>query len=295
MSTIQGPVLPRRRIAKELKQLRDASNMRLEEVASETEVSTSTLSRLENAQAAANALTIRALVNFYKIADTELGQNLMRWAKDGRKQGWWQDFPEKATETTTANVTLYVAYESQAAVMKMYMIPFIPVLLQTREYSKAIAERFNPTYSEGEIKALLEFWKCRQQVLTSRADQPPLELRVILDESCLTKFVGSQDVMRNQLKKLLDVTATHRNVELRVLPQSAPPHKAMKGMWTHFEFADPLDEDVAFIESHLVGLTPLEDPRDVKKSATSFTELSDLSLSLEESADLIKRVIDRFS
>jgi transcriptional regulator with XRE-family HTH domain len=289
MSTIQGPTLPRRRIARELRELRERADLRLEEVARETDVSTSTLSRLENAQGSANALTIRALVDFYNIADTERGQRLVRWAKDGRKQGWWQNFPDAATD----NISLYVAYESQAAVVKVYVIPFMPILLQAPEYSRAITEAFHPTYSSAQIERLVRFQQRRQQILRSRDNQPPLKLRAILHESCFRQLVGSRDVMRTQLQHMLDVAATYRNVRLQVLPQSAPPHRAMRCVWSHFEYSDELDGDVTIIEPQVGVLTPLEEPNEVEKTARYFAELSRMSLNTRESVDFIKGMIER--
>lgn len=290
MSTIQGPTLPRRRIARELKELRETADLRLEEVARETDVSTSTLSRLENAHGSANALTIRALVDFYNLADTERGKRLVRWAKDGRKQGWWQNFPDAAT---TDNLSLYVAYESQAAVAKLYMIPFMPVLLQAPEYSRVITEAFHPTYSKDQIERLVGFQQRRQQILRRRDDQPPLKLRAILHESCFRQLVGARDVMRTQLQHLLDVAATCKNVRLQVLPQDAPPHTAMRCVWSHFEYPDELDGDVTIIEPHVGVLTPLEEPGEVKKTARYFAELSHMSLNPSESVDFIQGVVER--
>lgn len=289
MSTIQGPTLPRRRIARELKELRETADLRLEEVARETAVSTSTLSRLENAHGAANALTIRALVDFYKIADTERGRRLVRWAKDGRKPGWWQNFPDAATD----NSSLYVAYESQAAVVKVYVIPFMPVLLQAPEYSRVITEAFHPTYSKDQIERLVGFQQRRQQILSRRDNQPPLKLRAILHESCFRQIVGSKEVMRTQLQHLLDVTATYKNVRLQVLPQGAPPHRAMRSVWSHFEYSDELDGDVTIIEPQVGVLTPLEEPSETKQTAQYFAELSHMSLNPSESVDFIQRVVER--
>jgi hypothetical protein len=252
-------------------------------------VSTSTLSRLENAQGSANALTIRALVDFYNLADTERGKRLVRWAKDGRKQGWWQNFPDAATD----NISLYVAYESQAAVVKVYVIPFMPVLLQAPEYSRVITEAFHPTYSNDQVERLVGFQQRRQQILRRRDNQPPLKLRAILHESCFRQLVGSKDVMRTQLQHLLNVAATYKNVRLQVLPQDAPPHRAMRCVWSHFEYSDELDGDVTIIEPQVGVLTPLEEPNEVNKTTRYFAELSHMSLNPRESVKFIQGVIER--
>jgi transcriptional regulator with XRE-family HTH domain len=292
MSKSSGPTLPRRRIARDLKQLREEQHASLIEVAEKTAVSTSTLSRLENAQGAANKLTILALVDFYKLADTPHGERLLRWAKDGRKPGWWQDFPAEATE----NTALYVSYETQAAVAKMYVIPFMPVLLQTAEYAKTIAKAFNPKYDEEGLHSLVRFRQRRKQILEGAEGQAPLQLHVVLHESCLAQVVGTRDTMRDQLQHLLDVSADRDNVHLQVLTRDSPPHRAMRCLWSHFEYADPDEGDITFVETHVGLLTPYEDQTSVEQAKIYFSELSEQSLSEEDTVEFIRNVqSERFS
>lgn len=293
MSGVHGPTLPRRRIARELKNLRDQARLPLEEVSRKTDVSTSTLSRLENAQGSANTLTIRALVDFYNLEGTELGKRLLRWAKDGRKQGWWQQYPDAAIE----NTSLYVAYESQAAVAKLFVIPFMPVLLQTVEYSRALAQAFHPNYGQEELDRLVEFRRRRQQILDATEDSPGLDFRVILHETCLLQLVDSSEVMHAQLQKLLDVMDdAKKTVTLQVLPLNSRPHTASRCVWSHFEYEDECDGDITLIETHVGLITPLEGPEEVRKSAEQFEELSKLALPEAETADLIRTTMkERYS
>jgi len=248
---------------------------------------------LENAQGSANTLTIRALVDFYKLEGTELGKRLLRWAKDGRKQGWWQQYPDAAIE----NTSLYVAYESQAAVAKLFVIPFLPVLLQTAEYSQALAKAWHPQYSDEEVERLVEFRRRRQQILDATEDRPALDLRVIMHETCLLQIVDSPQVMHSQLQKLLDVMDdTNKKVTLQVLPLSSRPHTASRCVWSHFEYEDELDGDITLIETHVGFITPLEGSEEVRRSAEQFEELSKLAMPEAESADLIRTTMkERYS
>lgn len=288
MSTAYGPVLPRRRIATEVKALREKAHLRLDEVARETDVSTSTLSRIENAQGSPNALTIRALVDFYDLGGTELGTRLIKWARDGRQQGWWSNFSEAATEHTN----LYVAYEGEAAVVKLYAIPFVPVLLHTDAYSEALARAFHPQYTDDQIKQIVRFRQKRQATLTHREDQAPLELKAILHPTCLTQLVGSPAVMRDQLRALMRTAQELlETVDLRILRESAPAHPAMVCAWSHFEYSYAIDDDVVHAETH-VGLRNIEAQDQVKESARHFSELTQLSRNQEDSVACIQEVLD---
>jgi hypothetical protein len=173
------------------------------------------------------------------------------------------------------------------------MIPFMPVLLQAPEYSRVITEAFHPTYSNDQVERLVGFQQRRQQILRRRDNQPPLKLRAILHESCFRQLVGSKDVMRTQLQHLLNVAATYKNVRLQVLPQDAPPHRAMRCVWSHFEYSDELDGDVTIIEPQVGVLTPLEEPNEVNKTTRYFAELSHMSLNPRESVKFIQGVIER--
>lgn len=287
--TAPGPVIPRRRIAKELRTLREQAHLRLDEVARKTEVSTSTLSRLENAQGTANALTIRALVDFYEIASTELGKNLIRWARDGRKPGWWQGHPGAAVEKNPS----YVAYEAQASTIRLYLIPFIATLFQTREYAEALARRLRPASSATEIDDLVKFRQRRQQNLRYREDQKSLEVHAILHYSCMTQMVESPTVMHNQLNELLRIAHDLKDtVTIQILPQSAQPHRATTCMWSHFDYAPDLD-GIVFIETHM-GLIPHEDQEQVARAKEDFEELAKMSLSPRNSLKLIKEARDSY-
>ena len=287
--TPPGPVVPRRRIARELRQLREKHHLRLEELARETEVSTSTLSRLENAQGTANALTIRAIVDYYKIGGTERGKNLIAWARDGRKQGWWQGFPGATVESPNPS---YVAYEAQASVARLYVIPFIPALFQTSDYAARLSRDTSPDHTDADIENLLKFRHARQQNMRVRQGQDPLMVNALLHESCLTQTVGSAEIMRDQLQHLLRLTKELKGtVTIRVLPQSARPHPAMRCTWSHFEYSPDVD-GVVWMES-LLGLRAYEDKAYVNQALHDFDELAERSLTVRKSTALIDSVIEQ--
>lgn len=285
-ATVAGPVVPRRRIARELKILREDHGLRLEQLAEKTDVSTSTLSRLENAQGAANPLTIKALVNFYKIADTELGENLIKWSRDGRKPGWWQGHPGNAQEANPS----YIAYESQASEMRMFVIPFLPTLLQTYDYALVLARRLNPDRTDEDIEGMVELRRERKKMLRVRDGQAPLRARIILHEVCLTQVVGSVEVMRAQLSDLLRVIESLRDTLLvQVMERTAPPHRAMQCPWAHFSYPDNVGS-ASFIDTH-IGLKLYEDPKQMESVAQDFEELSAQSLDREASIRFIEQVL----
>ena len=124
MPSPQGPLLPRRRLGAELKRLRGGRT--LEEVATETLISTSKLSRLENGLSVPQPRDIRDLINFYS-ADRSTSDRLRRWMNDGRRQAWWREYSKVISDS----VDVFLDCEFGAAVIRIVMPMVLPAWLQT--------------------------------------------------------------------------------------------------------------------------------------------------------------------
>jgi len=246
MAPTQGPIVPRRRIADTLKSLRDESGRTLEDVAETLLISTSKLSRLENAQGSPQARDVRDLIRFYGIEDTQLADRLMRWVKASGRKAWWTDYSQA---TATPGLDAHLAYESEATVARLYTIPLLPVLLQTPDYARAQYSAHEPWWSAEEVDRLVELRERRKHVLAERDGMAPLKLVAVTHESAVRQFVGSREIMRTQLDHLVE-RSTAPNIELRVFPLAHPPLFSMSCMYAYFEFEDELDRDIVNIETH---------------------------------------------
>jgi transcriptional regulator with XRE-family HTH domain len=284
MPSIQGPVLPRKRIAAELKRLREAAGLTLEQVAEALLVSTSKLSRLENAQGSPQARDVRDLINFYQIDGTELAAKLTRWTRASHRQGWWADY----SDAISTDLDTHIAYETEASVVRAYTIPALPVLLQTPDYARAYYEGNEPWRSHEEINALVELRIRRQASLDARTEQAPLKLLAITHEGSLRQHIGSREIMRAQLDHMVD-RSTAANVDLRILPFAGPLPFTSTCMWAYFEFSDSLDRDVVAIETH-AGFRYIETTNRVAQYRRHYEHLTECSLSPEDSRGLIRSI-----
>jgi transcriptional regulator with XRE-family HTH domain len=280
-----GPVLARKRLAAALRDLREKSGQTLEQVAVELLVSVSKLSRLEKAQGLPQQRDIRDLINYYGIAGTPLADNLMRWARDGRRRGWWQDYEEVLSREEDE----YIAYETEATVNLAFTLPYIHGLLQSDKYIEALISVFGLAGSPEEAEMLATTRRIRRQNLDARSGLRPLELRVVLHQICLTYLFKQPGVREEQLKYLLEAS-DRENVEVRVLPVDADPHLAASGMWQHFSFGEELDRDVVFIESPS-GFTYIDDERKTRLYQRWFEELNRRSLTPQKTRDHIRRLL----
>ena len=282
---VTGPLVPRRAIADNLRRLRDESGESLNDVASELLISTSKLSRLENAQGKPNPRDIRDLIHHYNIQGTSLARSLTRWAKDAQEPGWWTSFDDEVVESLDA----HLAYETDAAVARVYTLPFVPALLQLPEYAEAVFRDMEHR-SDEQIEQLLKVRRRRQRALVSRDDLEPLELIAVTHESCLRQVVGSRDILRRQLDELIE-RSTAPNIRLRVLPFSARPTFSMTCMYAYFEYKDAGESDIVHFETP-AGFFSVEDPLQVRKYRDGHDALMAASLNEADSRDLIHSARD---
>jgi transcriptional regulator with XRE-family HTH domain len=282
---VTGPLGPRRGIAGALKQLREDSGKLLTEVSDDLMISTSKLSRLENAQGRPLPRDIRDLIRYYEIEATPLAAQLERWVVAAQRPGWWTDFDDKLIEGLDA----HLAYEADAAVERVYTLPFVPVLLQTMDYARAVLRDMDRR-SDKELRQLLEVRLRRQEALRRREGLEPLKLIAVTHESALRQIVGSPSIMREQLDELTERSAAP-NVRLRVLPFTARPIFSMTCMYAHFEYKNAGESDIVHIETH-AGFFSVENAEQVRKYRASHDSLMHASLTEKDSRNLICSIRD---
>ncbi|KOV76315.1 XRE family transcriptional regulator [Streptomyces sp. NRRL WC-3618] len=175
----------------------------------------------------------------------------------------------------------YAEMEARATYISTYQCQLVYGLLQTPEYAAALLSVDHPDRVEEMVAARME----RQRVL--KRDEPPV-LWVVLDESVLLQAVGGREVMRNQLAHLLGFR-NHPWVHVQVLPFSVGAHTAMMGTFNLLRFDD--DPDIHYCESYDQGHMTAN-PDVIRERSVGYARLQAKALSLEDSADLIARVME---
>jgi transcriptional regulator with XRE-family HTH domain len=285
---VTGPLGPRRHIAAALKQLREDSGKLLSDVAGDLMISTSKLSRLENAQGRPLPRDIRDLSRYYGIQRTPLADRMQEWVNAAQRRGWWTDFDDQVVEGLDA----HLAYEEDATVERTYTLPFVPALLQTEDYARAVFRDMEQQRSEDEIRQLLEVRQVRRQALIERSGLPPLELVAVTYESTLRQLVGSPQILADQLDELVEQSQAP-NVRLHVLPFEAKPVFSMTCMWAYFEYegVGDLEQDVVHLETP-AGFWSIEDPARVAEYRKAHNALVETSLNEDDSRSLIRAIRD---
>jgi transcriptional regulator with XRE-family HTH domain len=281
-SRAKPPTVRLRRLAAELRRLRAAAGYSREQVEEHTGVNEGTLYRLETARARPQRRTLIALLDLYHV-EAPLRDDLLDIARAADGQGWarpyhWQLPGEYAT---------YISFEAEARAVHNYESLFIPGLLHTQDYDRAMVAGVLPTATTAEINERVEARAERQKLLDG---DDPLELWAVVDEAAIRRVVGGPAVMRDQLARVLDMTQ-RPNVTVQVITFGTGAHPGMPGPFVHMEFRDKLDPELVYVDT-LAGDIFLEADEDIRRYRDMFDHLRAGALSPADSARLIASVKD---
>ena len=236
--SLETPELMRRRLKVALRQARDTADITQQEVADKLDWSVSKIIRIEQGVVGVTTTDLRALLSLYRIEDPAEVAALVDLARGAKKQEWTQYRGVYAKESLSLFGT-----EGAARTMYKYEPTYVPGLLQTEEYARALLHGLGRSESDVD---LLVAARLERQDLLERDVRPVLDF--VLSESVLSWAVGGPGVMRNQLRRIMEV-AELPNVFIRVLPFSAGAHPGMRGAFTILDFADPELDDVLYLEN----------------------------------------------
>ncbi len=231
-----GPTVQRLVLGSQLHRLRESRGITAEQAAEAIRGSHSKISRMEHGRVGFKERDVGDLLTLYGVTDSEERAALLNLAREANTPGWWHAY----SDILPAWLEPYVGLEAAASVIRTYQIQLVPGLLQTEGYARALI-RQGAAATEQEIARRSELRASRQEILR-RPDAP--QLWVVVDEGALRRPVGSKDIVREQLRSLIEVT-DHPAVTLQILPFSTGAHPAMGGPFTILRFAEPDLADAA--------------------------------------------------
>ena len=165
-----SPTARKRQLGIQLRKLREAAGLRNAELAELMGWSTTKMSRLETGQTTITAAEVEQLCDHLGVEDVDLRETLKETARKSRQRGWWQPF----TKVLPKGFTVYIDLESAASVIHVFSPSFVPGLLQTPDYARAMFRTAPIGYVESEIDRLVSVRMARQEILKREADPPKL-------------------------------------------------------------------------------------------------------------------------
>lgn len=275
-----SPTVRRRRLAAELRGIRESRGKSGDAVAAALKWSPSKVSRYERARTGLRPREVERLLDYYGITGSHRAL-LLGLAEDAAQKGWWEEF----ADTLSEDYQQFIGLEHEATSIAIWHVDVVAGLLQTDGYARHIIgsySRVEPV-APGMIGRLVKVRMQRQQVL-NRED---LQLNVVLDESVLTRRIGDDSVMYDQLQRLAE-DADRPNMTLRILPLSGQ-HTVFGESFVIFGFGEDsgaMLQDVVSTEQLRSGFT-LEGERETYLHRLAFQMLADASLDPEASKALI--------
>jgi transcriptional regulator with XRE-family HTH domain len=282
-----SPTVRRRRLAAELRGIRESKGKSGDTVAAALRWSPSKISRYERARTGLRPREVERLLDYYEITGPRRAL-LLGLAEDAAQKGWWEEF----TVSLSEDYKQFIGLEHEATAMAIWHVDVVTGLLQTEEYARHIIgsySRVEPV-APGMIGRLVRVRMRRQQVL----DRDGLQLSVVLDESVLKRRIGDEAVMYDQLQRLVK-EADRPNLTLQVLPLDAQ-HSVFGESFVIFGFgqdADAMLQDVVSTEHLRSGFT-LEGERDTYLHRIAFQMLVDAALDPVASRKLILETAETY-
>jgi len=278
---MMSPTVRRRRLALELRRLREAAKLTCEEVAENLECSASKISRVETGRVSVSPRDVRDMLALYKVPEDQR-ESLVQLARDSRQKGWWHAY----SDTIQPQFATYVGLESAASEIRVYEVNIIPGLLQTEDYARTMMRSGTMNGSHEDVERKVALRMARQPALTR--DDPPM-LWTVVDEAALRRRVGGTELMRAQLEHVLELSGL-KNVAMQVIPFGAGAHPAMGRPFVILVFPERVDPDVVYLED-LTSTLYLEDVDEVDRYNVFFNHLRATALSFEDSAALVTSVL----
>jgi transcriptional regulator with XRE-family HTH domain len=277
-----GPTVLRILLGAQLRRLREARRVTLGEAGEVIRASHSKISRLETGRVGFKDRDIADLLTFYGVTDEEERESLRALARRANAPGWWHDYSDILPNWFEA----YVGLEEVASQVRTYQVQFVPGLLQTEDYARAVTLLGHDAAPPKEIEMRVGLRMARQEVFT-RADPP--NIWVVLDEAIVRRPIGGKAVMRTQLRRLLDMS-DHKNVTIQLIPFQAGGHAAAGGAFSILRFAEPDLPDVVYLEQ-LTSALYLDKPDTVDSYLMVMERLCMEAVTPTASADAIHKIL----
>lgn len=263
-SAAGGPTVLRMLLGAQLRRLRESNGVTREAAGWEIRASESKISRMELGRVGFKERDVSDLLTLYGVTDPEDRAALLALARDANTPGWWHRYGDVLPNWFQS----YLDLEAAAAMIRAYEVQFVPGLLQTADYARAVILIDHARAAAQEIERRVTLRVSRQRLL--HRPNPP-QLWAVVDEAVLRRPIGGVDVMRGQIAHLLEATKLP-NVRLQVISFEAGAHAGAGGAFTLLRFPEQDLPDVVYMEQ-LTSALYLDKRDDVDHYAAAMERL----------------------
>jgi hypothetical protein len=280
-----GPTALRIMLGAHLRRLREDAGISRTDAGWAIRGSESKISRLELGRVGFKVRDVADLLALYKLDDEAERDRLLALAREANNPGWWQRYDDLTPNWFHS----YLGLEMAADLIRTFELQFVPGLLQTPEYARAVIKmgRLEEPLPREEQDRLIALRMRRQEVLTR---QRPARLWAVIDEAVLHRPIGSKTVLRNQLEFLIEQSRRH-NVTLQIIPFGKGGYTATGGAFTLLRFNDSDLPDIVYIE-HLTSAVYLDKREDLDTYVVTMDALSITAAQPRDTERLLRAAIE---
>ncbi|MDQ1047285.1 helix-turn-helix transcriptional regulator [Streptomyces sp. V4I2] len=191
-----NPTARQVRLGAELRKLREAAGLKAREVAAFLNSTSAQMSQMEAGISGVSPERVRRLAAHYGCGDEEFVDALAVIAGE-RSHGWWDDY-----RGVLPQVNMDVAEaEHYATFLREVVITYVPGLLQTPDYARAVFRYMRPELPESELAPRVEHRMRRRAIFEG---DTPTPYETVIHEMALRCHVADRGTSRSQLRFILD-------------------------------------------------------------------------------------------
>jgi Domain of unknown function (DUF5753)/Helix-turn-helix domain len=278
-----GPTVARMLLGTRLRRLRESVAVSRKDAGQAIRGSESKISRLELGRTGFKRRDVDDLLTLYGVDDEAERATLLTLARQAKVPGWWHQFEDVVPDWFEP----YLGLEQAASLIRTYEALFVPGLLQTREYARAVLAVGADGRPERDTKRRVQLRIRRQRAIYR---EKPARLWAVIDEAALRRQVGGRPVMRAQLLHLLEV-AQLPHIRIQVLPFRGGAYTGAGAPLTMLRFAEDELPDLAYLEN-LIGADYPVRPADLVHYWAALNHLADQALTPAQTQGTLQRVLD---
>ncbi|GGO84687.1 helix-turn-helix domain-containing protein [Wenjunlia tyrosinilytica] len=269
-------------LGSQLRRLREAKGITREDAGYSIRASESKISRMELGRVGFKERDVADLLSLYGVHDDTERRALIGLAREASSAGWWHSY----TDVLPHWFQTYVGLEEAAGLIRTYEVQYVPGLLQTADYARAVISLGQPDATAEEVERRVSLRMQRQKLLLS--ERAP-RYHAVIDEAALRRPIGGENVMCGQVERLVDM-ARHPHVTIQVMPFSFGGHSGECGAFTVLSFPQDDLPDIAYLEQ-LTGAMYLDKPEDVNQYSRAMERLRAQSETREQTLEALAKIV----
>jgi transcriptional regulator with XRE-family HTH domain len=265
----------------QLRRLRERAGISRADAGYQIRASDSKVSRLELGRVTFKERDVADLLTMYGISDPEEREQFLGLVRQANEPGWWRRY----TDVTPSWFQEFVGLEESASRIHSYELQFVPGLLQTEAYVRAVLTRGRPDYAPPDTERRIQLRMQRQRLITG--PNPP-RYWALLDESVLHRPIGGRAVLKEQLEFLVE-QSKQPHITIQVVPRQLSGYAA-ENPFQLLRFAEPELPDIVYIE-HLAGALFLDGVEEIELYSRALDRLAVDAATPDQTRQMIAKLI----